>query len=606
MSTENAGRARTTASASWMLLIGLALLFAFALAVRVPAFDRPPQLKFGTLYQDENKVYQNTLRVMSGVELLPHWPNGIYYILAPQFGVLWLAHTVEYKGRIWPPLKKSEFKASTYHKLEGTFALLRANALAFGLGVVALTFLLGRKIAGNTGGFSSALVVALAPVHVNYSRTMYYDMPMVFFFLLYLLLFVRAMERRSLPLAYAAVACSAAAFAMKQNAIVLFLFNVPLVLWVVGNFGLRDTLQSKHTYLILAVFLLVLVVGYPAMFSADGLKGFFAALSASHLPVGEGGGKPHLWEIWLTRFWPDQAPLIVLVFLLCGLVVGVLCSAKRHYAWTILLAGLAYYLVLGYSTHARDRMLMPLVPLLALGMAGWSAWFLTWRRQPLAYAALVGATIFVATPLFNNTLRYNLLLTLQDTRVQARDWLVAHAPHGAKIALESFAPHLPTPPPSGTHASHSSKTFNAHRHSTLIKKKPTDYVFENYDYLVEARWNYEKAKRRPAHWDPDAKRLAYVGKSPRWGSDRAEVLRRYEELSRFPIAARFEPRPVPADLMRSKRGSFLSLFFSNWWGPAPAKLWKRHDQYVLGSEIVIYQLTGEHNGIRKSLPKDLN
>ena len=45
--------------------------------------------------------------------------------------------------------------------------------------------------------------------------------------------------------------------------------------------------------------------------------------------LGEGGGgKPHLWETWLTRFWPDQAPLIVLVFLLVARGGGaVLCKA---------------------------------------------------------------------------------------------------------------------------------------------------------------------------------------------------------------------------------------------------------------------------------------
>src|SRR5262249_2255725 len=80
-------------SRSWLALIGFAAVMSLALLLRAPAFDRPPQLKFGSLYQDEYKIYANTLRVMEYKALLPHYPYGIYIVLAPQFEMLRLIDT---------------------------------------------------------------------------------------------------------------------------------------------------------------------------------------------------------------------------------------------------------------------------------------------------------------------------------------------------------------------------------------------------------------------------------------------------------------------------------------------------------------------------------
>ena len=60
-----------TLSQSWPAVLGLVAIIAVAIALRLPAFDRPPQLKFGSLYQDENKTYTQTLAVMKAVNAVP-------------------------------------------------------------------------------------------------------------------------------------------------------------------------------------------------------------------------------------------------------------------------------------------------------------------------------------------------------------------------------------------------------------------------------------------------------------------------------------------------------------------------------------------------------
>src|SRR5262245_43970296 len=88
----------------WPVVFGLVAIMAIAIALRLPAFDRPPQLKFGSLYQDENKTYTHTLQVMKRKSLLPHRPYGIYRILEPQFQILRILHTAKYKGHFFPIL----------------------------------------------------------------------------------------------------------------------------------------------------------------------------------------------------------------------------------------------------------------------------------------------------------------------------------------------------------------------------------------------------------------------------------------------------------------------------------------------------------------------
>jgi hypothetical protein len=427
---------------------------------------------------------------------------------------------------------------------------------------------------------------------------MYYDIAMVFFFLVYIYLFARTLETKRPGYLYATVAISAIAFTMKQNALVLFLMNPILVFSVVGDWRLSTTFKSRHTYFLIAMCIAIMAFGYPTMFTPDGISGLINFLSLEHLPGGEHGAelgrRTHLWTSFLTSFWIDQAPLSVFFFLAAGTGVGTYFALNRNFGWPVLLAGLLYYVIIGYSEHARDRMLMPLIPVLCLGMAGWAAWIYRWQWRGLGYAALTGATIFAVVPLLSNAVRYDLLLTLPDTRIQAYDWLLANAPDGAKIGVEGYGPHLPLPLPeklSGKVAP-DHKTFNAKKLTSLARLEAQDYVKEGYDYLVEARWNYEKALHKSPGTDLDAPRLR-ERKSIHWGARREEILRRYDQLAEaFPVAAKFTPVPPPAALLDDddRQSEFSDLLFSNWWNPEVVTLWKERNAYVLGSQIVIHKV----------------
>jgi hypothetical protein len=136
------------------------------------------------------------------------------------------------------------------------------------------------------------------------------------------------------------------------------------------------------------------------------------------------------------------------------------------------------------------------------------------------------------------------------------------------------------------------KTFNAKSLRSLARSDADSYVRDGYDYLVEARWNYEKALHKKAGIDLDAPRLVQK-KTVRWGAPREEILRRYDQLNQaFPVIAKFTPAPPPAALLNddNRQAKFIDLLFSNWWNSEIVTLWKERNAYVLGSEIVIHKV----------------
>jgi hypothetical protein len=610
----------------WAGPLGLAAVLIIAVLLRLPGFDRAPQLGFGPLYQDELKMFTNTVSVMKGKALLPHWPYGIYRIMEPQFQTLRAWYTLEC-GRSLPLLSPSELRRIAEANLDHVFLMIRAHALFFGLGIIVLTYVIGRRIAAVPGGLAAALIVAIAPLMVSYSRMMYYDIVMVFFFLLYVLVFAKALRERSVGYTYAAVALSAVAFTMKQNAVVLFAADLWLVSAVIAHWRPWRLLYSRHSLWLALMTLAVLWYGYPTMFTLHGLGGFVDSVSSKYYETATAEPAPieaRLWWLWVRSVWVEQAPPAVLLVLLLGLVAGLFAARDRHVAASVFGLGLLYYFVGGYSTHAIDRTFLPLLPLFALGMAGWIALL---RRAPspwLRVGVPAALLLFAAVPLLQNTLRVNLLLTLPDTRQDVVRWLEANAADSAHVARETYAPQLPRLRPVDCPAGLETvvggeKHFRITYRNSLASEPPDWWSQQGIRYLIHVRANYDRLLRQRAEGhvesptDTSARRM---GKTPRYGAPIAEAIGRYNALAaRYPVAARFTVARPPDWLMgpcavyrygrdrpedpfpheRECVGASLSsaagiaeFLFTRWLDPDVVTLWRNRDRYMLGRDVLIY------------------
>jgi len=607
----------------WRGPLGLGVILLLALLLRLPGFDRPPQLGFGPLYQDELKMMTNTVKVMNGNALLPHWPYGIYRLMEPQFQVARVVYSLRCGRSLLAPVSTGDLRRLIEADLDRFFLLIRGHALLLGLGIVALTFVIGRRVSGDAGGIASAVVVAVTPLMVSYSRMMYYDIAMVMFLLFYIIAFAKALRERSIGHVYVAVALSAVAFTMKQNAVVLFLADAFLVMVVVGRWRPWRVLMSRHTWWLALMMLLILWYGYPTMFSVDGLTSFADSVGSKYYGTTEAVTlDQRLWWLWLSRVWVDQAPPLVFVVLVLGTVIGLLVARDRYVAGSVLGIGLLYYAVAGYSTHAIDRTMLPLIPLLAIGMAGWVALLQRLTPRRVGTIMTAGLLVLVIAPLVQNSVRVNLLLTLPDSRAQVARWFLDNVPDGTGIARETYAPHLPALRPvncpAGIEAAiGDGKHFTLTFRNSLASEPPDWYPGQGIRYLIHMPANYDRLLRQQAEGfvesptDTSARRM---GKTPRYGVPIAEAIARYDALqARYEVVERYTLVEPPKEIMqrcaayrrpsanddtgldrRCAEPSFDTwagvgeFLVTGWLVSELVDLWHNRHRYLLGRDTVIY------------------
>jgi 4-amino-4-deoxy-L-arabinose transferase-like glycosyltransferase len=134
-----------------------------------------------------------------------------------------------------------------------SFGLILPSALA-GTLCVLLMFFIVRKKWGDTAGVVAAGVMAFTPILVALSRTNNLDMLLLFFLLCGTLLMQKAVDKRSLPLYFAAMACVGVGFNIKM--LQAFLVVPAFVLWYLLGSG-KWLKKILHTALALVVLVAV-------------------------------------------------------------------------------------------------------------------------------------------------------------------------------------------------------------------------------------------------------------------------------------------------------------------------------------------------------------
>ena len=173
---------------------------------------------------------------------------------------------------------------------------------------------------------------------------------------------------------------------------------------------------------------------------------------------------------------------------------------------------LTYYLLMGTTRHYFARYALPLVPFMALFAAEaiMTAWaWVTVRRTRLGWgvAALL-AVAAIAQPLAQS-IRHDVLLTRQDTRTVAKQWIEANIPQGVKIAVDwpVHGPPLSTPE---RQVPRSGKVYNVlvmGTDGTGLSDQPIEWYREqDYDYLIASSFIYNIPL---VYEDRDAERRAF-------------------------------------------------------------------------------------------------
>jgi hypothetical protein len=110
---------------------------------------------------------------------------------------------------------------------------------------------------------------------------------------------------------------------------------------------------------------------------------------------------------------------------------------QRRLAWILLPAPLLLFLYLGNQSRFFSRWLLPIYPILAL-LAAWALVELA-RRARWRWVLAAGALAICLQGLVYSV-HNDRVLAREDTRQQARDWMMANIPAGKKIVVEPIAP----------------------------------------------------------------------------------------------------------------------------------------------------------------------
>jgi len=385
---------------------------------------------------------------------------------APYIAYLYL--TGEFKD----PAKEYPYGFSDPERaLTSLFLADRAVSALMGVGIVLLLYLIARRRFGELAGLLSAAAIALNVIFIYHSHTTNVDIPYLFWMMLALYFFDRALESGELKHFVLLSTFAAISLCTKESVVgVLVGMVIPLV-WVVlrgrrlrgiGVTGVVRAILDKRLLIGFATFLIVFgLIGC----SVTGI-GYWFAKYAWVTPLVEKYQTEHAGQtIKDLTILPEVAKQVVKPFgvpLSLLLLIGALWTSLklRRMIWPYLFLMVCYYLVFQRNYALAYRFSMPQMVFLALLGAPMIAYIIQGRipfpgrlsalanrilrRAPIrAIGCVVIAAVFGYTLVHAAAMPW---LLSHDARYSAEAWLQENAEEGKTIELLMGEISSPRPP----------------------------------------------------------------------------------------------------------------------------------------------------------------
>jgi 4-amino-4-deoxy-L-arabinose transferase-like glycosyltransferase len=367
------------------------------------------------------------------------YPRLLMYLLTALYGVFYLVgraagwfHSPEHFASVW----RSEW-------WEPSFFIGRAVSAMAGTLTVWLLYRLARQWFGRETALVSALLLALAFLHVRSSHYATTDAVMTMLMVWALAALLEAHDRPRASAFVKAGVLGGLAAATKYSAVMLAIpFTLRGIIRVLDARGARlhaalrsgvPTMGIAMAATFLALSSYVIWDHHRFMWGMHYLRDSFQR--------GMGGGTPDIHPLiyhLTVSLWYGLGPPL----LLSGLA-GSLVLALRNWRLLILLDAfpVAYYLVAGDSRLVFVRYMVPIVPFLCLGAAIFVvaaadrlATKSAWRGRSLSRRwVVVALTAVVAAPSAWSVAKYDRLMARKDSRVIVADWIRANVPPGSSL-----------------------------------------------------------------------------------------------------------------------------------------------------------------------------
>jgi 4-amino-4-deoxy-L-arabinose transferase-like glycosyltransferase len=321
------------------------------------------------------------------------------------------------------------------------YATGRFAAAMVGVATVWLTYRLGVELGSRPVALLAAAQLAVWPLHVRESHFILTDVPMTALTTLTVWLSARAMRRGTVQ-AYgcAGAACGLAAAAKYNGGIAIV---AVLAAWLLGGRRQPHRRWTLAAALGAAAVAFLAAAPYTLLDMPGFLNGFAVQFSRFAAPAGPAGPA---WLLYVKHLSPAWARFTI-PLALAGMVVLLWHRRTRRASVPAIVFAVAYFYVLASHTPVFGRYALPLVPMLAVFLSAAAleavaaAGRLRWMRhpvwRPLLTAAILGLLLGLPGA---ESVRWLDQSHRADTRTLAADWLSAHAPAGARVAVENSGP----------------------------------------------------------------------------------------------------------------------------------------------------------------------
>ena len=412
----------------WGLAIGAVALLAFGL--RVWGVDHGLPYAYNA---DENAHF-----VTRAIGLFGHDWNPSYYVNPPAY--TYLVHIllgVWYGGRAG---------VSDAFAADPTDIWIMTRVLAGVLGTIAvwLLYLAGSRLLDRRVGLLAAGIFAVAFEPVFYSKLALNDVPTLAGLCLALWGAAGALRfGRARDYLFAGIGLGLACATKYTGGIVL--------LALLGAVGAQFAASGGKSFALrglaiaTAASLVTFVIANP--YSLLDFGAFWEGLTHQSDASGDAAGKlgltqdnGHLYYLWSFGWGLGWLPLVLAV----GGAVRLWFDEARL-VWILVPPVIAFVLFMGSQERYFGRWLMPVFPFVCI-LAAYAAFELVdwgagwWPVLKPTFVAL--AVVAVCGQGFVYSLHSGLVLSREDTRNLAREWMVANVPAGKKVVIEPVVPDL--------------------------------------------------------------------------------------------------------------------------------------------------------------------
>ncbi len=329
------------------------------------------------------------------------------------------------------------------------YMLGRYLSAAYNMAAISLVFVIGKRAFNPTIAVAGAWLYLFYGAVVYYARTVRTDTAGLFFALLAMIFVLRVLRRPALSnqlLAGIAIGLAAASrYFLGVIGGVLLLVDMIILVRTAHTPNTKPPWGGIVAGLFVAPLVFVAVTPYLVLDITTALADLRAEARASHL--GADGLSPLGNLVWyLTVAIPDSITWLQWVTAFVG--IGFIMLRRQLEAGLLLLFSAAFLVAISLSALHWHRWIIPIMPYLALFTANGVYGLVALARQRAGWPPRIAVWLVVLLigvlavwPAWRLTL-LDIRQANDDTRLIAREWMVANLPEGSRILQEPYSAPL--------------------------------------------------------------------------------------------------------------------------------------------------------------------